>query len=937
MSLKIDKKRILLSITAILAFIKTSPDKLPATSIIPQIISIIGSLEYGKKSVFESLKKDLSKELMNLFDYLNVEQCDSIVEECFSSYNVEEYIIEDKPIIRLAGNLKSRIIHHTSGSETYDMNFINNNEDYEAKADILLGRINKIISENETLREFQDRVTGAQTLSLVIEINSQLKQVLEQIAKPNSAYMWHMPKTNSIDREIFRFHYSAENVHLHDRDDEILRLKEFCGYDKDLIRSDEAPNFQWWLITGAGGTGKSRLAYEFSNIMEKADWTVCYPYNNKRLTLEKCSEDLPNDTLFVLDYTEMDLADIGEWMVSFGTRKYSNIRVRIILIQRFAENLDSLRLSKNPSEKNFIKNSLGGNGEFLKLDTISDENLKHLMMDYTKSKISVSECNTLLEILCEVDKLKRPLFALACADAYLDGVKINNQYDLLNYICDKEYECLCGKVKRIFNDKADEWISIAQNIYIMATMVGRVDIDLTLRTLLPDDYLELNKQSNENRKRFFRNTGLFYFKDNSVFCDPIEPDIIGEYYVLKNIVGKEEFIGYAWAVPYYMSRFVTRLYQDFGERLSEIKEYIDHAKVPKHVKNIDNAAFLGCASLKSIELHENIFSIGTHAFSGCHSLFSVKIPNGVETIGNAAFQNCTELEYVEMNDSVVKIGDSIFSDCQNLKEVKLSNKLSIISVNAFYACASLKAIKLPTSLTTIDDGAFGDCANLEMDELPPSVQRIGRAAFSYCAKLKHITIPRYVKRVSEFLFSGCTMLKSVVLPDTIESIGECAFFDCPHLEFVVFPDNLAVIDNSAFARCIILEVNRIPDSIKQIGRGAFAEAATPYSIQLLKTFCSINNIEFEPIVTLDEHLVWGTETHIRTGTVKFYNSQKGFGIIHSYNSSSKSWDYVDIFVHFSSIVSDGYKVLDEGQKVRFQIQCDPNDSSRIKAGYVVKV
>ncbi|MBF0566696.1 MAG: cold-shock protein [Nitrospirae bacterium] len=52
------------------------------------------------------------------------------------------------------------------------------------------------------------------------------------------------------------------------------------------------------------------------------------------------------------------------------------------------------------------------------------------------------------------------------------------------------------------------------------------------------------------------------------------------------------------------------------------------------------------------------------------------------------------------------------------------------------------------------------------------------------------------------------------------------------------------------------------------------------------------------------------------GKVKWFNSQKGFGFI------TDDEDGKDIFVHYSSIKSQGYKSLDEGQKVSFSIETD---------------
>jgi len=54
------------------------------------------------------------------------------------------------------------------------------------------------------------------------------------------------------------------------------------------------------------------------------------------------------------------------------------------------------------------------------------------------------------------------------------------------------------------------------------------------------------------------------------------------------------------------------------------------------------------------------------------------------------------------------------------------------------------------------------------------------------------------------------------------------------------------------------------------------------------------------------------EGQMATGTVKFFNADKGFGFI-----SREQGD--DVFVHFSQIQGDGYKSLVEGQAVQFDV------------------
>ena len=64
------------------------------------------------------------------------------------------------------------------------------------------------------------------------------------------------------------------------------------------------------------------------------------------------------------------------------------------------------------------------------------------------------------------------------------------------------------------------------------------------------------------------------------------------------------------------------------------------------------------------------------------------------------------------------------------------------------------------------------------------------------------------------------------------------------------------------------------------------------------------------------------------GTVKWFNAKKGFGFISDENGN-------EVFVHFSALQMDGFKVLDEGEEVEFDVvngEKGPQASNVVKIG-----
>lgn len=67
---------------------------------------------------------------------------------------------------------------------------------------------------------------------------------------------------------------------------------------------------------------------------------------------------------------------------------------------------------------------------------------------------------------------------------------------------------------------------------------------------------------------------------------------------------------------------------------------------------------------------------------------------------------------------------------------------------------------------------------------------------------------------------------------------------------------------------------------------------------------------------------------MQEGTVKWFSAEKGYGFIERSEGD-------DIFVHFSAIDMDGFKTLDEGQRVQFEVIDGNRGPQAINVGRVV--
>ena len=147
----------------------------------------------------------------------------------------------------------------------------------------------------------------------------------------------------------------------------------------------------------------------------------------------------------------------------------------------------------------------------------------------------------------------------------------------------------------------------------------------------------------------------------------------------------------------------TSLYPAFPSNITTLT-------IGNEVKAIPAYAFQGCSGLTSVTIPESVTSIGSWAFSGCTNIKTLDL--NCNEIGNWFGDSKKSITTVELGDNVKSIGERAFFGFSSLTSVNIPENVTSIGDYAFDGCSGLTSITIPKNVTSIGGWAFRDCTGL---------------------------------------------------------------------------------------------------------------------------------------------------------------------------------------------------------------------------------
>lgn len=213
------------------------------------------------------------------------------------------------------------------------------------------------------------------------------------------------------------------------------------------------------------------------------------------------------------------------------------------------------------------------------------------------------------------------------------------------------------------------------------------------------------------------------------------------------------------------------------------------------------------------------------------NLVSVVWPKSVHSVGERAFSDCTSLKEVNLHDGITSLGNYSFAYCSSLSGLSIPSSVKRIDASAFYSSGLGGKLNLP-DVEAVGEGAFSHTSITEFSA-GQSLKSIGAGAFSECKSLTKAVFASNIDSIPHRTFEGCEKLAEVLIPGSVKYVGGEAFERCDALTGLSFLDSVEEIGDRAFYYCPLLSDYPYEKGIRYIGRVAYEADYEGYDFSTL--------------------------------------------------------------------------------------------------------
>ncbi|MBC7572690.1 MAG: ATP-binding protein [Spirosoma sp.] len=341
----------------------------------------------------------------------------------------------------------------------------------------------------------------------------------------------------------FSYQYGLRYTSFISRDTEIDQLWDF-------LNGQPTRRLLWWLVTGPGGMGKSRLALEFCLEARCVNRYVGFVETDHLTTFDWSQWRPAAPTLLVVDYVAA-YAGATQKMIGQLSRNAQNgllaQPVRVLLLERETRDdwWNSFLADRDIAESSYVP---GRPEQVLKLPAFTDADRWQIITEIHRKQqkpVTLSQAET-LRSLADIDPDGRPLFAFLTGMAMAGGEDIRrwDVHALLNNLLHREETQIWATHPNWSDERCREG---HKNLMVLTTLTRGLSVS-RLKELLSQSFSYLPDRRPDaglyERLSDIRKRELPNGTEENVY-EGLQPDLVGEYYVLKRIeeLLRDDFTG----------------------------------------------------------------------------------------------------------------------------------------------------------------------------------------------------------------------------------------------------------------------------------------------------------------------------------------------------------------------------------------------------------